>query len=303
LFHDYHFKINAYREPNGSDLDNISSNNLLTSQLPHFRFLPAIGGDLDWDLQVGLSDAVAALQTASGLDVDEINLAADVDGDQKMGLAEATFALQAVAQIRDTGYNSTHLSGVWLVVPETTGVPESYLVFDGAGNIEEFGAFNMEAPPGTYVVNPDGTFTVTVNDIFNTVFTADGQLLSDEIGSVEFDDGIANLYKLNDLSVCQGSWSGDLTEYGTNDPYSLAFTVDPQGQLTYQGGALPGPFEGRMLSWHGFVTAFFETGYTPQQNIYNQIQLGGTLTGNTINGIYEVDNGPEDDGSFMLNRQ
>jgi len=303
LFHDYSYKVVACREPDGVDLDNMVLNEKRGRALPHFTVLPGISGDVDWDLHVGLNDAVVALKTTAGLEVDETNMAADVDGDQKIGLAEAAFALQAEAQVRDMGYNNTHLSGTWMMLSASM-LADGYLIFNGAGVIEEFGGgFNMQSPPGTYSVNPDGTFTLTIFDTGNNSFLLNGLLLSDVIASVIVDNEQGHLYKLNNLSVCQGSWSGQLTEYGSSTTYNIAFTVDAQGHLTHQSGDLPAPFTGRMLSWNGLVSAFFKTGYTAAKNTYNQIQLKGNLTDNTVGGIYRVDNGPEDDGSFVLNRQ
>jgi len=56
-------------------------------------------GDINQDKQIDLTDAILALQIASGIDLDTLmNKAADVDGDGKIGLAEAVYVLQFVAE-------------------------------------------------------------------------------------------------------------------------------------------------------------------------------------------------------------
>lgn len=58
-------------------------------------------GDISGNADVGLEDAILALQIASGITpTQSVDLSADINGDSKIGIAEAIYILQEVSELR-----------------------------------------------------------------------------------------------------------------------------------------------------------------------------------------------------------
>jgi len=82
----------------------------------------------------------------------------------------------------------------------------------------------------------------------------------------------------------------------------VSFNVDARGLVTNFTG-FPTNTIGRMFALtNGTVSAFFFTG-TSQSDDYEQIRVGGTLSGNTVTGTFENNSDYGALGTVSLNRQ
>ena len=261
-------------------------------------FYPVSAGDVNADGSVGLEDSIVALKVLTGMNPDQtVNKAADIDRDGRIGLVEVVYALQVAADLREENplYSNATLYGPWLIeVPEEARV---FIIGDGMGSLTGHAMFNEADPPGSYQVQPDGAYTLTTNfeDIAVTFL---GTLTSPTEGTLRVDTMIGTITKVVDISICQGTWSGTLTESGTSNTYEITFTVDQNGQITSLTG-FAGPIAGQMFSQTGRAIAFFTTGRTDP---YNQIKITGNISGNSLSGAYEINNGDDEDGIVTLIR-
>ena len=181
----------------------------------------------------------------------------------------------------------------------TSGNPDIYVIGDGSGTITGWGAFYMNG--GSYQVQANGAFTATLNSTHDNPAQLSGSFSSPTqvtlTGSLT-----GSLTRVPDPSTCAGTWSGSLNETG-GPTYPITFTVDSTGAVTSFTG-FQGPVTGGMFSESGKVVAFFKTGLDPNSSPYNQIQLNGTLAGNSITGSYEIDeSGNSPNGTFTLTKQ
>jgi hypothetical protein len=201
-------------------------------------------------------------------------------------------------------YGADSLTNTWFVTLQDPDVPYVYMVFDGAGTLNDFGAFDKGTPPGYYTVNSDGTFCLGLfihpdSGPDSEGFTV-GRLDSPTEGKCWKPFFGDRLYRV-DESVCQGDWTGTIintnTVPGTNN---VAFSVLASGQVTNFIGFAP-PVTGRMLSdSNGNVVAFFWTGETSDDR---EMRIHGTLSGNTMTGTYRNDAGGDGPhGPVNLNR-
>ena len=109
----------------------------------------------------------------------------------------------------------------------------------------------------------------------------------------------AELVKVLDFSVCQGSWSGTLTQTNpTSTVKSVSFDVTSSGAIINCVGLAP-PVAGNMYALpDGTLVGFMTTGETDE---FNQIWLDGDLSGNTASGIMYLDI-TDGVGTFSLSR-
>ncbi len=94
---------------------------------------------------------------------------------------------------------------------------------------------------------------------------------------------------------CAGDWSGTLTE-NNGSSHLISFAIDSTGIITSFNGLL-GPVTGKMFSVNGQVSSFFRTG---ENSALNQFTIIGTLSNNTVNGIFIGDG---TDGAAQFVRQ
>jgi hypothetical protein len=214
------------------------------------------------------------------------------------------------------GYSNETLSGAWLLI--SNDKPNAYFIGNGSGGIIEHAMFNEDSPPGSYQVQSNGSLNVNFDIIQNnnhqTIITA-GNLTSSTEGTLEgtgvFEGLTANIYKVTDLSVCVGTWTGTLTEYDTtgSNTYNITFIVNSNGAITSFSGlerGLEPPVSGNMFYESGYLVAYFKTGsYNPfniHRDPYNQVRFHGSLSGNNITGTYDIDAGEGHGGTFLLTR-
>lgn len=224
--------------------------------------------------------------------------------------AQTTVSVPMFYRVRD-GFTLASLRGPWIIEPpnDTNSI---YALFDGAGAVTELGIFSPLIPCGYYTVQSTGTVDITF--FFNDgpgggqgTFVS-GQQIDLVVDGEAMDQ--AQLFQVSDPSKCQGDWTGSLEE--TNGTITaVSFDVNASGLISnfaVAGVILEGDefVVGRMLSDSGNrVAAFFRSGGTDP---YSQVQVSGTLSGNTMTGVFFLDSdqgegGPTTDGSVDLQRQ
>ncbi|MDY7030605.1 MAG: DUF1566 domain-containing protein [Thermodesulfobacteriota bacterium] len=199
----------------------------------------------------------------------------------------------------DTSYSNESLIGAWFCSPSSDDIVDKdiYLVFDASLGVE-IGAFYPLSL--TYSMESDGSFIIS--DSSGSIFGY-GQLTSSREGTaaMETSSGTVNgvMKKIDDLSVCQGTWTGQFTETGGSVTYEVDFVVDSSGNITSFNG-FSSPVTGKIFCESETVVGFFKTGESVS---YNQVQIYGTLSGDSIIGTYEIDDGDSTDGTFEFLRQ
>lgn len=91
--YDQYGQLSSARYSNGIwqkyDYDSIGN------RLNHSTLLNALGGDVDGDSSLGLSDAILTLQICSGkVNLSNVNIHADIDESTTIGIAEAVYVLE-----------------------------------------------------------------------------------------------------------------------------------------------------------------------------------------------------------------
>lgn len=200
------------------------------------------------------------------------------------------------------GFTEAALRGPWMLTGLGTNLGGMYLVFDGAGIVEETGSFIAGIPSGYYSVQTNGAVIITFTDPtdgahpFPAVFTSQEQLVSSDTPGVQ-----ANKIPLP--SLCQGHWTGNLLPTAGAQK-TVSFDVGASGLLSNFAG-LPSYVVGRMFSdSSNRVSSFFRTGAS-NNDPYRQVQVKGTLSNNIVTGIYYLDvNGEATlSGTVTLQRQ
>jgi len=198
-------------------------------------------------------------------------------------------------------FSNATLNGPWLLTSNVQG--RAYIIFDGKGGVSGVGAFHPATPPGTYQVQPDGSFTITLNEVPvvgpQTVLT--GSLASSGSGSYTVTQGripgeTGNIIRVSNPAACQGTWSGTLSEQGASVTRTVSFTVDGSGAVTSSTG-LAGPVTGKMFCEAGFAAAFLRTG---EPNAYNQLNISGTISGSALAGSFINDSNSGGTASLSL---
>ena len=185
------------------------------------------------------------------------------------------------------GFSNSTLEGPWMIsfISETN---HSYIVFDGTGVCTEWGAFNTYCPPGMYACGGTGEVEVVLFEKDNP----EGLSLTGRFSTVNeimfvppMDDIL--LTRVDDSAWCQGSWTGTL--YDASGPqYPVSFDVTKTGWIENFIG-FPSLVRGRMFgSSSGNLACFFRTG-ADEANPYNQVQITGTISNDTVNATYVTD--------------
>jgi len=192
------------------------------------------------------------------------------------------------------GFGPQALRGTWILIIAIATNPGNnastiYFTADGNGVLTNAAIFNPQSPPGFYSISNAGSMTLTF--AANETDSVTGRFV--DANDVSF-TGFGTAMRVQDVSLCAGNWSGTLSE--TNDPnglasYSVALTVTTNGSVSFSGSL--GTGSGLMFALaptNGASSAFIKTGLN-SSNPYNQIQLIGTLSGNTITGSFNTDSG------------
>ncbi|MDA3833613.1 MAG: dockerin type I repeat-containing protein [Spirochaetales bacterium] len=169
-------------------------------------------GDINYDKEVDLADAILALQVMAGMNPAGVYAGADVNGDGKIGLAEVIYALQCVAGLRQQ--DSTPF-GIWdgTIYDSSIG---------GSGTIVDWDLNQDYTMNGNWIFYPEEGVAVSLNVVggysfnnnqisFTTTGTATMSMSGAESGTSDYT-----------LTV-QGSLTSDTQASGT---YSINFT-DP----------------------------------------------------------------------------
>ena len=194
----------------------------------------------------------------------------------------------------------------------STNIGLSYFMADGKGTLTNFGIFNLATPPGYYSVSNTGGVLLTIDSLLDGTNSLTGQFMPARqiVFTGSSTNVAANTLAIGDTTLCAGNWSGDLVE--TSDPdglkdYSVILTVATNGSAVFSSPALSTGtgWIFALAPTNGALSAFIKTGLGPA-NHYNQIQVNGTLNGNTISGSFNTDSGQGADaveGVVTLTRQ
>ncbi len=178
----------------------------------------------------------------------------------------------------ESAYDLSSLSGAWILESDSSSI-RPYLVTDGQGMLADCSIAGGGS--GTYSIARDGAFILHVNgaDISGRL-----KLQYSGAGSISFDDyGDWNISKVRDLSLCQGTWQGTISEDGKTVISRVIITVDNQGVITSAQG-LDEPVSGRMVSVAGRVAAFIAEGEDR-----HKLAIKAAMNGDTMNGTAVAD--------------
>ena len=193
------------------------------------------------------------------------------------------------------GYSNATMDGHWMLM--VASEESAYFICDGEGSVTDFGSFIV---PGTYEIGSDGSFTLHLESLHGEEQIAvSGKLTSTTQGYTIGDYAGMSVRKIGDISACQGTWTGTLTEYGATTTIPIEFTVDPEGNVTAFSG-LSQPVAGKMYAESGRTSAFFTTG---EPKPYSHLEIYGSMSADTMDGLFEVDNGSPEDGTVSFTRQ
>lgn len=183
-------------------------------------------------------------------------------------------------------YSNATLSGVWISTQMGTKGSPMYFTFDGAGTISDVSAFNLSTPPGTYNVNKDSTYSITLQP---ANFTLTGGLSSATAGTIAYQTDSSTINKVPDLSKCQGSYSGTLSDGTTS--YTVSFNVDATGTISSLSSSIPGVTTATNSKFFSLAdgTAVFMLHTDATSVPYKQIKGVGTLVNGQFTGTMEVD--------------
>ena len=202
--------------------------------------------------------------------------------------------INAVAVSESMNWSVENLSGPWLL--DSSKDMDAYFVFSGDGIVTEIGAFNNLS--GIYSVLPDGLLTVTVSSLFDPTLIVTGQLHSSTEATLDGD----SMFKIMDLSICQGTWAGTLTGIGGTPVRNAKLSVNSNGEvISLILDGTPSLVVGKMFSEGGKVVSHI---YTTEPDPWDQININGIFSASIITGTYELDNGPGPgtDGTISLSR-
>lgn len=209
------------------------------------------------------------------------------------------------------GFSLASGRGVWIF--DTTSKGNMFYIALGDGIVSESAMFIPQSPQGFFTVDTtSGKVTNTFAFRGGGAFAISGRFVGADRIALDtipglMTNGIAS--RLEDASRCAGSWTGNL--YPTNSAtdtvtHPISFSVDSRGLVTGFTGFSGNPIGRLFALTNGVAVGFFYTGEgdngNPLEN-YNQIRISGTLSGNTIQGIYHLDEGnPLPRGTFTLTR-
>ena len=179
-------------------------------------------------------------------------------------------------------YSNASLNGPWLTHTDM----DSYMLFDGNGNITEFGVFSgvTGSNVGTYNVASNGSITGNLS-IFGLSFT--GQLLATDTGSLTVPGiGTLPLYKVHSPGALTDTLTGTFVNDSTATTKNVMFVLNSSGQIINSTGSFPG-VTGRIYTENGIFAGFIKT--TDSDNCYNQIMISGNYSGNNLTGTMKPD--------------
>jgi len=192
-------------------------------------------------------------------------------------------------------YDKSVFTGAWILsAPDVL----LYIIGDGNGTITEIGSFNPGTPPGLYDIFQDGSFCTIIIEASDPNVGVIGQFRSNTYATIDRPFP-AELLKVTDLSLCQGTWSGTLTEtFPGSAVKNVTLNVSSSGVIT-GGSGLAAPITGKMYALSdGTLAGFIKTG---ELDHFNQIWLGGQLAGNSASGDMFLDI-TDGEGTFNLSR-
>lgn len=196
--------------------------------------------------------------------------------------ASGTMTLTIGSPATGGSYSNTSLAGVWLLM-SAAGNDPVYFIGDGTGTMIDFAAYNLPSSAGSYSVQADGSFTMTIQNTNNPAIVVSGTLTSATTGSSLDNHGnVGTAIKVADIAACQGTWSGSLND---TTPLAITFSVDANGTITSATG-LTAPVTGKMFCDSGKAVAFFRTGAT---DAFGQLRVSGTLSGSSFSGSFDND--------------
>jgi hypothetical protein len=194
------------------------------------------------------------------------------------------------------GFGPQSLHGAWVILAAgITNTGRSYFMADGNGTLTNFGLFNLATPPGYYSVSNAGGVLLTTDTLTHGTQPLTGQFMPPRqiVFTGLSTNFAAQAMPVADVTLCAGTWIGTLSE--TNDPnglsdYSVSLTVASNGSAILSGSFSGTGWMFALAPENGALSAFFKTTRI-SSDPYNQIQLNGTLTGNTITGSFTTDSG------------
>ena len=155
-----------------------------------------------------------------------------------------------------------------------------WILPDGAGTITDMSIYGQNQPSGSYNVSPAG--------VLNASLLAGGSFTGQFVSSthVVLTSVSGDCYKVQDTGLCQGNWSGTLTEDVTSTVYPISFTVDGAGQA-YSIVGFATPASGRFYALpDGTVVGFIRTA---EAGDYHSFRINGNLISDTITGTYDTE--------------
>lgn len=201
------------------------------------------------------------------------------------------------------GFGPQVFHGAWIL---TTG-KQFYIMSNGNGVITNIAVYNVATPAGSYsVTNNNGGVLFTINTTGGSgSISFPGQFDPPNDIKISVSGTSGTLAPVENLSLCAGNWSGTLTE--TNDPnglndYSIDLDVNTNGFATVSGDLFGTGWMFALGPTNGVFSSFFHTTSTGN---YDQFEIIGTLTGNTITGSFNTDSGSGAnaiDGTVTLTR-
>jgi hypothetical protein len=179
-----------------------------------------------------------------------------------------------------------------------------YFWFDGAGTITEISMFGggTGSSDGTYQVAANGTITGSLEA--DRVMPFVGSMISASTAEIRVIDGLDTLpampaTKVADPGALEGVWDGQFIT-GNGLVTTITITVNSSGVITNAVG-LSGPFGGAMFTQGGLFAGMLTTGET---NMWNQVMMRGTMSGETLSGPVRADGlGANAMGTLDLTRQ
>jgi len=156
------------------------------------------------------------------------------------------------------------LDGVWLALIAGVEVYDYavWMIFDGAGTIDDMGAFNVPATAGSYAVAPDCSLSGEIWTDGYTPFT--GYIHSDTLAEVDLGFGPFNLLKVSDVGALEGCWTGHfLHDAPSGLVYYVTINIDANGNIMSSTG-FPAPVYGKIFTEQGYLAGLFqEVGPSP----------------------------------------
>lgn len=188
-------------------------------------------------------------------------------------------------------YSNSSFSSVWFTSQLGSGSP-LYLISDGAGYLSDISAFNFATQPGSYSVNANGTYSMTLVQSNGSSFAFTGNLTSATAGTVSFSGSTGSLTKVADLAKCQGNYSGILSGgAAVLANYTISFSVGSTGTISSFVSNIPGATAITNSRFFSLAdgTAIFMIRTNATSDEYRQIKGLGTLVNGRFTGTLELD--------------